>query len=344
MSAKLRMGLIGMGVAGLRHADAIGRSNDGIVVAGADPGEAAAHAAAERGITCLPTYRRMLDEVDLDAVVVSLPHAQLAPAALAAAARGKHVLLEKPMATTVADAQAVVDACRTAGVRLMVNFVHRFRAEYRRAWEAIRSGTIGRPVVAIDVIASARSVLPDWVWKREASGGGMMMYNGVHGTDRLAWLMGSRAVRVGAAMGSFCYPGGLEDSLVGSLTFENGGLGAIVQHKSTAERTLSGWHTHVFGTRGGLRIVTGREVVVQSETESATWKTDREDRFLDAFQEFSAAVRAGRDPSPSGADGLRALETVLAFYDDAERRAGTRVGDGSDADGPATSGSAGDDA
>jgi predicted dehydrogenase len=311
----MRVGLIGLGKAGLRHAAAARRSGEVEVVAAADPAPAAGAAAGDLGVPCWPGYEEMLDAVAIEAVIVCLPHAGLPEAALAAARRGLHVLLEKPMATTTADAREVVRACREANVRLMVNFVHRFRAEYRHAHDAVRRGAIGRPVVVTDAMVSGHSPLPGWVWDRSIAGGGMMMYNGVHSIDRLAWLAGSPIARVTAAMGTLCYPVAVEDNLVGTVVFGDGSLGAVIQHKSDAAATLAGWQTTVHGTRGGLRVVSERGMELTSDKERVSLETGNDDHFLGAIREFAAAVREGRDPAPSGDDGVRALAAVEALYE-----------------------------
>jgi predicted dehydrogenase len=265
----------------------------------------------------------MLDDVDLDAVVVSLPHAALPAAALAVASRGRHLLLEKPMATTSAAANEVVEACRLANVRLMVNFVHRFRAEFRQAHASVQAGAIGRPVLILDMMASGRSDLPGWVWDHETAGGGMMMYNGIHSLDRLSWLAGSPIARVCGAMGTFCYPVAEEDSAVATVTLQNGALGAVIQHKSDAAATMAGWETAVYGTSGGIKLTSGSGLHLISDKERFTIQTEDDDRFLGAFREFAAAIREERDPVPSGEDGLRALLAVEALYEAA--RCGSTV-------------------
>lgn len=326
MTDQMRIGLIGLGKAGLRHAAAVRKSGEARVVAVADPAPAAASAAGELGLPCVPGYEAMLEQYELDAVIVSLPHALLSRAALTAARHGLHILLEKPMGITVGEAREVIQACRRADVRLMVNFVHRFRSEYRQALAALRSGAIGRPVLILDAMASGRGELPPWVWRRELSGGGMMMYNGVHSVDRLAWLADSSITEVTAAMTTCCHPVQLEDNLVGTLTFANGALGAVIQHKSDAAVTLTGWETTVYGTRGALRVITGNRLEVISDKERLTLQTEADDRFLGAFREFVEAIRTGRDPSPSGEDGVRALQAVLALYEAAQRSRPVAVG------------------
>ena len=219
------------------------------------------------------------------------------------------------MGTSVAEADAVIEAARAAGVRLMVNFVHRFRSEYRQAKAILEAGVIGRPALILDVMAAGRGELPEWVWNARMAGGGMMMYNGVHCVDRLAWLAGSPIARVSGTMGTFSYPVDLEDNLAGCVTFRNGGLGAVVQHKSDAAATLGGWETRVWGTRGAVWVLTGGGLEVVSDKEQARLEVRDDDRFLGAIRELAAAIAAGRDPSPDGDDGRRALAGVLALYE-----------------------------
>jgi predicted dehydrogenase len=232
------------------------------------------------------------------------------------------------MAATAAEARAVAEVCRKAGVRLMVNFVHRFRAEYRQAQAALQAGAIGRPLVVVETMVAARSELPGWVWDRAASGGGMMMYNGVHSLDRMAWLAGSPISRVTAASGTFGHAVELEDTLVGTVAFASGALGAVVQHKSGSPVALDGWRTAVHGTRGGLRVETGRGFELVSDKERISLQTGEDDRFLGAFREFLGACREGRPPSPSGEDGVRAIAAVEALYEAARTGGTVAVGTG----------------
>lgn len=324
----MKVGIIGFGKAGRQHAEAARRSGEAEVLAIADPAPTAAEAATCLNITCWTDYESMLDAVDLDAVVVSLPHVALPAAALAAARRGRHILLEKPMAVTGDAATEVGNACRAANVRLMVNFVHRFRAEYRQAHAAVRAGAIGRSVLVVDAMASGRSDLPGWVWHHETAGGGMMMYNGIHSLDRLAWLAGSPIARVSAAIGTFCYPTADEDTAVATVTFRNGALGVVIQHKSDAAGIPAVWKTTIHGTRGRIEVVSERGLELTSDKERFTLETAEDDRFLGAFREFAAAIREERDPVPSGEDGLRALLAVEALYEAARRGADVAIGEG----------------
>ena len=308
------IGLIGLGTAGMRHATAIRKSPLGSIVGVADPAPGAAASAETLQVPCWQAYDTMMREANPDAVIVSLPHFLLPDAALAAAGQGKHILLEKPMGATLERAQAVERACADAGVKLMVNFVHRFRAESRQAWTAIRAGALGKALLVVDSMTSGYSAMPSWVWQKERSGGGIMMYNGVLSIDRLIWLAGAPVTGVTAAMSTLAHPVETEDTLVGTLQFENGVLGSIVQHKSQAQVTLGGWQTTVYGTNGALRFLSGEGFEIASEKEQAKTTVAQDDRFLGAFTEFASAIQQDRAPSPSGMDGVHALETAFALY------------------------------
>lgn len=311
----MKVGLIGVGKAGQRHAAAVKASGQATVAAIADPSDGAVSFATMAGVPHFATYEDMLSRADLDAVIISLPHAALAPAAIAAAGHGKHVLLEKPMGLNIAEATEVVRACEEAGVRLMVNFVHRYRTEYEQAWAAVQAGTIGRPILIVDTMASGRSDLPAWTWDKSVAGGGMMMYNGIHSVDRLIWLADSKVTAVTAQAGTYAYPVEVEDTMVGTLSFANGCLGAVIQHKSDATRTLSTWETMIYGTAGAIKVHSGGGLEIAAETGAVNPQVTSGDRFLGAFREFASAVADEREPRPNGPDGLHALQVVMGLYD-----------------------------
>jgi predicted dehydrogenase len=310
----MRVGIIGYGQAGRQHGYAVIKSGEAELAAVADIDIAARRAASDLGVPSWDSYHDMFDEAGLDAVIVSPPHNILTPAALEAARRGLHILLEKPMGVSAGQADEVVTACRANGVKLMVNFVHRFRAECRQAYETIRAGVIGRPLLIFDVLVAGGSP-PAWVWNFEQSGGGSLLYSSIHCVDRLSWLAGSRIKEVSGMTGSFAPGIQLEDTVLVTASFENGALGAVLQHRSTAPHFDGGWQTRVFGTNGSLTINTRQNLEVSSDKEHFSLETHDDDRFLGAFREFAAAVRENRDPAPSGEEGLHATRAAFAFYE-----------------------------
>jgi predicted dehydrogenase len=313
---RLRIGVIGAGTAGGRHAAAYQKLTDAELVAIVDPeptrGEALAKESGAR------YFQETTDSFwkSVDAVSVCPPHNLLAACALAAIDHRKAVLLEKPMALTLPDAEAVTTAAQQADVPLMVGFVHRFRAEAQAARQAIVEGAIGTPIFAVEHLIAGAGPTPGWIWRRELAGGGVVLYNGIHGIDRLRWLIGREVIQVFANSATASHAADVEDVLVATLLFEGGVSASFVQHIA-AYPLPPGWRSEIYGTGGALLL--GPE---SSLTQSTAWRTttlraERDDRFLAETTEFVAAVRDGRQPSVTGADGRAALAIALALYESA---------------------------
>jgi predicted dehydrogenase len=309
----VRVGILGLGSAGARHLRAF-RRIDGVELLAADSDERARRRAEAEGVPALDGLDALLASRP-DAVVVAVPHAFLARAGMQALDAGCHLLMEKPLATTRADAATLVDRARRAGRTVMVSFVHRFRPEVAAARVLIADGRIGRPRLIVDTMASGASEMPAWVWRRREAGGGMMFYNGIHQVDRARFLVGDEIETVRADVRTLGYDVEVEDTVTSLLGFRSGAAGVVVQHKAPAD-ALAGWETHVFGSGGSLHIRTGVEMRWTAGGAAGTVSGAPEDRFFGAAQEFVGALRDGRAPSPSGEDGLAALDAVLRMYAD----------------------------
>lgn len=312
----MRVGILGLGSAGMRHLHAF-RRIAGVTLMVADVDGLRRRHAQEYSIPVVSGLDDLL-AAGVEAVVVALPHAELASAAMRALDAGCHLLLEKPMATDLADAAAIVDRARRTERRVMVSFVHRFRPEVAAARAVIASGAIGRPVLIIDTMVSGTTAMPAWVWKREMAGGGMMFYNGIHQVDRARFILGQEIDGVRAEVRTFGYVADVEDTVTSLLIFRSGALGTVTQHKAPAD-AFGAWDTQVFGSKGSLHIRTGQEVRWVSGGQEASVPGTPEDRFFGAASEFVTALREGRDPTPSGEDGVAALQIVLRMYADSAR-------------------------
>jgi myo-inositol 2-dehydrogenase/D-chiro-inositol 1-dehydrogenase len=226
------------------------------------------------------------------------------------------MLLEKPMALTLADADAIVAGARDANVPVMIGFVHRFRASAAAARRAIDEGAIGAPVFAVEHLISGGGPTPAWIWRRETAGGGVLLYNGVHGLDRLRWLLGREVTEVYARAATASHEADVEDILVATLTFEGGIAVSLVQHIAPYPLP-AGWRSEVYGTRGAL-LLTPDDALIRSDFARTTvLRAERDDRFLGEITEFVSAVREGRSPAVTAADGRAALAIALALYESA---------------------------
>ena len=159
--------------------------------------------AAEYGVPALPDTAAVLARDDVDAVLICTPHSTHRPLTLAAAAAGKHVYIEKPMAVTLADCDAMIAACRDAGVLLDVNHVTRHRASPGAAKGLIDNGSIGELRV-IRILSSVLAYLtPEHGWAHKAGEGGAWLDMGVHMFDALRWFTGSEVEVIFAKVRDF---------------------------------------------------------------------------------------------------------------------------------------------
>jgi len=318
----LRVAVLGLGKAGARHARAAMECAATRLVAVADSAPTARRSFQEIDGDVVETLEELL-ALRPEAVIIALPHSELANAARRACAAGVHILLEKPMATSRRDAREIVRQAEEASIRLMVNYNHRFREEYQLAKRLLDEGRIGRPVLFVDQMLAAKGPLPDWVWQHEKAGGGMMTYNGSHQLDRMMWLSGSKVADVQALTASLGYRRDLEDTALAHLRFENGAVGSVVQHKSVSSRTLEAWETLIYGSEGAIRVRSGTGVELSATGGNELIPTLPGNRFGAALEELAAAIREERSPRPDGRSSLHTLACLKALYQSA--RQGTRV-------------------
>jgi NADPH:quinone reductase-like Zn-dependent oxidoreductase len=183
------------------------------------------------------------DEVDV--VVISTPHHLHAPLALAAIDAGKHVVVEKPMATNVADCDRMIAAAERRGVRLSVAFVFRYDARVRRARELLVDGVVGAPIASRVVFEQERAreywssgltgrVTSDWRGRKASAGGGVLIMNACHLLDGMSWVLGTPVLEVSACEARFAEVEGVEVEDTVSLTYRyaSGALGTPRGHDS----------------------------------------------------------------------------------------------------------------
>ena len=180
---KLNIGVIGLGAIGQKHCSAIVMLERAKLCAVADVNPAVlASTAAKYGATPYADVTEMLKHPGLDAVVVATPDDLHRDASVLAAKAGKHILVEKPIATTEEDALAIINAAETAGVKLMLGFTLRFSLHYIQARKAVADGTLGD---LVSIFARRENVIsqPDRLKGRC----GVLMFLGPHDFDAFRW-------------------------------------------------------------------------------------------------------------------------------------------------------------
>jgi predicted dehydrogenase len=261
---------------------------------------------------------------DVQAVVVCSATSQHRGHVELAAAHGVHVLCEKPIATTVEDATAMLAATQAAGTQLHLAFVSRFLPHVRRVRRALDDRVLG-DVIGIRAGNRGRAPLPPgypaWITTPEQSGGGALIDHSVHLTDLLRHLTGQEVTAVAAETGSLLWSAGVEDCALLSLRFDKGAVASI--DPSWSVPADNPWDYDFF-----LRLVgTAGSVDIDDLSESVQLVSPRagaglrlvgfgEDPDESMLQAFVASVDAGEvlDPCATGVDGLRALQVALAGY------------------------------
>ena len=205
----IRIGVTGSGFMGRTHVDAAQRlkSTEIVAVAG---GSRAAKLAEDYGIDCEPTSEALFDRDDIDAVVISTPHYVHCSEALAAAESGKHVLVEKPMATSVEDCDRMISAFRERNLVLSVGYHQRFREANWRTRDLIASGAIGTirciqtsALFDINRMRQDAGFGGDWGWWKDPRSLAHLINSAPHTIDLCRWWLGSDIATVAAANGTY---------------------------------------------------------------------------------------------------------------------------------------------
>lgn len=340
MTDKLRVGLIGAGhIARAGHLPALKRHSGVAVTAVADISEERAREVAR--MFDIPrvyaSYDAMLGDGDLDAVIVATNNVSHAPITLAALAAGVDVLCEKPMATTVADAERMVAAARAAGRILMVGMTNRYRSDVETLRSLVSGGDVGELYWGRARIMRRRGTPTGWFRDSSLSGGGTLFDIGVHALDLCWWLMGQpRPVSVVGftrqGVGEFStknvqpwqgyMPGekfDVEDIATALVRFEGNRALALEVAWAQNGPQDSALRVDVLGTRAGatldpLRLYREEEGIVVEVAPQVERGGDPFDREL---AEFVDAVRQRRAPLSDGEQGLVVMRMLAGIYESA---------------------------
>ncbi len=294
-------------------------------------------AAQAFGVPCL-SQGDLLAHPGVDAVCICTPSGRHAAEAIAAAKAGKHVLVEKPLALSLKDADAMIAAAKAAGVTLGVVLQRRAEPLFRAVHDAIAAGDLGDLTLGAVTIAYHRPQnyfdQAGWRGTWALDGGGVLMNQGIHLVDLLVWYMGD-PVEVKAFAGTLQHDIEVEDTLAATLRFANGALATV-----TATTTAAPGFAHrveIYGAAGGIQIegegVSAWRLVLDASRIQPPGATKNGDAgsggdprgikpagHISVMRDFIESVRQGRPPRIDGAEGRRSLAAVLAVY----RAAGLR--------------------
>lgn len=334
----LRIGIIGCGWFAPFHAKALAAMRDRArVVWAADTNEERARAVAERcGNDCkaITDYRAGLR--DVDAVVVILPHHLHRPAAVDCLNAGVHVLMEKPLATSVAEADDMIAAAKRNKRVLMVAYPHRYRPAMRRFKEAITGGEFGKLIMLDGFMDEALQGYADlgWISKRKTLGGGVLFSSSPHMIDTMLWIAGdARRMHMAGARSGVNMEG--EDTAVSVIDFASGVIG-VTRH-TWASPSVRTWYTLTAEcTKAWVTLTTtplddlytrGAEcrwqtrVIARSQAgESVLVESDEGLDLRGEWDHFLDCIAAGEEPQTGGTAGRRLIELVHNAYAEAGLR------------------------
>ena len=319
---KLGVGVLGVGDMGKRHAENILRLvPEARLLAVADPSaDRLKSVAAELEIDRMfASLDDLLEQKEIDCVVIAAPDKFHASSIRAAAAAGKHILCEKPLATDLTDAHEALDAVARAGVHLQLGFMRRYDPGYRAANERIEAGEIGEPVL-FKSIGRDRDAPPLAAYQSKLNG--MLLYNNtIHDFDLARWLMHDDVTEVQTYATVAIRPevgqyGDVVASVV-NLKYQRGAIGNI---ESFVQATYGyDIRTEIVGSNGSILVGSLQQTPVTLLNRNGGTQV-LQDHFLARFasayvlevQDFIHSVVNEKTPRVTGEDGLRALEIAVA--------------------------------
>lgn len=317
----MRIGLIGAGAVANFHVTAAQATNraDITAVCDIDSSRAARVAAKAPGARVFTDYREMYASGAVDAVVVNTPHALHLPMVSDAAAAGLHVLVEKPMATTLDDCDSMLSACAESGVALAVGHIQHFMPDKIAAREIVDSGELGNVVMVRDYRSTdyRPGNRAGWFFSPEIAGGGAMINIGGHCLDRALWFGGGDVDQLFASVTNR-FGSAVETDGTIALKLDNG-VGVSINVVS--DPPLKADSLMIVCERGSIVADprAGTHVQVDGHTRQAYAPTadDIQTAFTAQMADFLDVVE-GQKPTVPLDHARRVVELVLAAYRSSE--------------------------
>jgi UDP-N-acetylglucosamine 3-dehydrogenase len=322
MSDKLGAAVIGLGMMGERHAQVWADLHTTRLVSVYDiVQERADELAADLGCVAAGSLEEAINADSVDLVSVCTDDQAHLEACTAAAEAGKHVLVEKPLATTLEDCDTIIGACKNAGVKLMVGHICRFDPHYTACRNAVAAGEVGEIIQVFarrnNITASGRRIGPRT---------SVAFFLGVHDIDLMCWITGARVVRVYAeSVSKVLADIPAEDSIMTLLRFDNGAIGCLETCWVVPEgspNTLDA-RLEVVGSEGRVAARLGGEALEQHSQDRGQrpdivyWPQMHgrgEGALRRQLEHFAECVLLDQDPVITPQDARRAVEVAVAIH------------------------------
>lgn len=328
--SKIKVAVVGCGsIAKHRHIPEYAWNSNVELVAFVDPVlERAENFAQLHGGKAYSSYTEMLKQEKVDAVSVCTPNFLHAEVSIAAANAGAHVLVEKPMASTAEEAEAMIEAAKKNGVFLMVGHNQRLMPPHVKAKEILNSGKLGK---VLTFRTSFGHPGPEgwsvdgresWFFRKEEATMGAMGDLGVHKSDLIRWLLADEVAQVAAFVGTLHKEGtDVDDNATCLLRMKSGATGSLVAswtyYKGQDNSTV------LWCENGVIKIDTDPNDQVIVELRDGTIErykvgqiaTNEKQTHSGVIDEFVTSILEGQKPRISGEEGLRSLQVILAAFE-----------------------------
>ncbi|MBI4578272.1 MAG: Gfo/Idh/MocA family oxidoreductase [Planctomycetes bacterium] len=329
--ADVGIGIIGSGFMGRTYSETIRRYCKRARLVAVTGGSRAEPLAKDYGLQLDPSAASLVVRKDVDAVFIATPHHLHAAEAAAAAKAGKHMVIEKPMACTVADCDAIIEACKRANVWCSIAFSQRTRRCNIQAKRIIEEGQIGRirHIEETSLVATGLAGLPKW--QSDPQNLGTLFGHAIHNFDRVRWFTGAEIKTVYAKCGSIEPDVKVEGSSMVLMTLTDGTLVTLWASFQVPKPSFprAQFACRIIGEKGlidldaygELRVCTGGEWRVAETQDPIDWQGKgfldpvRLESYTLQCQDFIDAVADRRPPAVTGWDGRQAVAAALAAYE-----------------------------
>lgn len=339
-SKPLRIGLVGCGEIAVTNAQAIKAAPNATITVVTDVNEAVARDLAKfHNVPHVKTIEELLARNDVDAVLISVPHFLHAPLAIQAVRAGKHVIVEKPMATTLAEAGDMISAAQKASMHLAVLYCQRYLPYVQQVKALIDQGALGKILgVALQLYIDKPTsyytsgftgrVATDWRLSKKKSGGGILIFNAVHYLDMIRYMTGLEVTRVYGDFGALDTPLETEDSISVTMRYNNQAIGSLSASSVVRGSLIYAFtQLRIWGTDGqivltepnqfvfySLRQINGYKAGEWHSLGSLSMQGEREEFIT----RFARAILRGEAPemTPESAQIIQAI--VEAIYQSGE--------------------------
>lgn len=333
----MRVAIIGAGLQGKRRAPVVKDwpGAELIIITSASDGSAKTLAAKMECAAGLG-WKDIVTRSDIDVVLVCTPPDLHAAISIAAMKSGKHVLCEKPLTRTVAEAEEMLAVAQSTGVTLKCGFNHRHHPAVWKAKQLIDQGDLGNLLLGRCVYGICGRPGYESEWRADPSivAGGQFMEQGIHAVDLFRWFFGDFQEATGFMTTSFFNISPLEDNGFALLRAKSG---AIVSIHSSLTQWKNLFTFEIYGTDGYIRVeglgggygneklIFGKRDFNAPFSEQITEFRGDDRSWLEEWKEFVSAIQEKREPIGSAKDGLEALKLVYAVYDAARTRQTTTL-------------------